>query len=173
VLAIGAGLGWRLFHRPPIATALVGVGLFGLLRTTPPRSSQPYMDLHDEDPRPQYRDDNGIAAQVAKLGEVAQEKMQDWSAQAGETARTVSTQIADKTASVTDRASVVLRDATDAARHTATVIADRTAFVAKRASERLEETVPSREDRDNYLLGAAALAVAAAVGIAYQRRARE
>jgi hypothetical protein len=82
VLAIGAGLGWRLFHRPPIATALVGVGLFGLLRTPPPRSSQPYMDLHDEDPRPQYRDDNGIAAQVAKLGEVAQEKMQDWSAQA-------------------------------------------------------------------------------------------
>jgi hypothetical protein len=34
-LAIGAGLAWRLFNRPPIATALVGMGLYSLLRTTP------------------------------------------------------------------------------------------------------------------------------------------
>jgi hypothetical protein len=25
--AVAAGVGWRLFHRPPIATALVGLGL--------------------------------------------------------------------------------------------------------------------------------------------------
>jgi hypothetical protein len=30
-LAIGAGLGWRLIHRPPIATFLVCAGLFSLL----------------------------------------------------------------------------------------------------------------------------------------------
>ena len=34
----------------------------------------------------------------------------------------------------------------------------------------LDEALPDKEDRDTYLLGAAALAVAAAVGIAYQRR---
>jgi hypothetical protein len=173
-LAIGAGLAWRLFHRPPIATALVGIGLFGLLRTTPPqRSSQSSMGLHDEDPRTQYRDDAGIAAQTADLSEAAQQKVQDWSTQAGETARKVSTQIADKAASVTGRASEALSDAVDAARDTATEIADTTASVAKRTSERLQDVIPSRDDRDTYLLGAAALAVAAALGIAYQRRLTE
>ena len=32
VLAIGAGLAWRLIHRPPIASLLVGIGLVGLFR---------------------------------------------------------------------------------------------------------------------------------------------
>ena len=34
-LALGAGLAWRLLHRPPIASALVGVGLISLWRTDP------------------------------------------------------------------------------------------------------------------------------------------
>jgi hypothetical protein len=34
-LLIGAGVAWRLLQNPPIATALVGAGLFSLLRTTP------------------------------------------------------------------------------------------------------------------------------------------
>src|SRR6266511_2194367 len=119
-LAIGAGLAWRLFHRPPIATLLVGMGLVGLLRTSPSQhSSQPYMGLHDEDPKPRRND-------------------------AGNAARDTMTQIADKAASVADR-----------------------------ASHRLRDTIPDQDDRDTYLLGAAALAVAAAVGIALQRRAQE
>jgi hypothetical protein len=41
-IAIGAGLAWRLVHRPPIATVLVGLGLIGLARTTPSqRASHP------------------------------------------------------------------------------------------------------------------------------------
>jgi hypothetical protein len=35
VAALAAGVAWRLFHRPPIATLLVGLGLVGLLRTSP------------------------------------------------------------------------------------------------------------------------------------------
>src|SRR4029434_10861390 len=35
VIAIGAGVAWRLIQRPPIASALVGVGLFSLWKTTP------------------------------------------------------------------------------------------------------------------------------------------
>ena len=54
-LAIGAGLAWRLVHRPPIATLLVGMGVVGLLRTSPARNSEPYMGLHDEDPRLLHR----------------------------------------------------------------------------------------------------------------------
>ena len=38
-LAIGAGLAWRLVHRPPVATLLVGMGLVGLLRTSPARNA--------------------------------------------------------------------------------------------------------------------------------------
>jgi hypothetical protein len=42
--------------------------------------------------------------------------------------------------------------------------------MAARASQTLRDAVPDQDKRDAYLLGAAALAVAAAVGIAYQRR---
>jgi hypothetical protein len=75
--------------------------------------------------------------------------------------------------SVADRASAMLHDAGDAARDTMTQIADKTVSVADRTSHRLRDTIPDRDDRDTYLLGAAALAVAAAVGIAYHRRAQE
>src|SRR4029079_7410544 len=34
VMAIAAGLGWRLIKRPPIASSLIGLGLFSLLRTS-------------------------------------------------------------------------------------------------------------------------------------------
>ena len=35
VAAIGAGLAWRLFQKPPITSALVGLGLFSLWKTQP------------------------------------------------------------------------------------------------------------------------------------------
>jgi hypothetical protein len=53
---------------------------------------------------------------------------------------------------------------------TAAHMADKAAVLARQASNRMYEALPDREDRDSYLLGAAAFAVAAAVGIAYQRR---
>ena len=169
-LAIGAGLAWRLFHRPPIATLLVGMGLVGLLRTSPSQhSSQPYMGLHDEDPKPRYQNDAGDVS-LATLAEAAKEKVQDWTAQ-NEAVRQTRTQLADKTASVTDRASAVLHDAGDATRDTMTQIGDKAASVADRALHRLRDTIPA-DDRDTYLLGAAGLAVAAALGIAYHRRAQ-
>jgi hypothetical protein len=167
-LAIGAGLAWRLFHRPPIATLLVGMGLVGLLRTSPSqRSAQPYMGLHDEDPKPRNRNDASLAA----FADAAKERVQDWSAQTGEAVRQTGTQIADKTASMADRASAMLHEAGDAARDTMTQLADKAASIA--ASHRLRDRLPDQDDRDSYLLGAAALAVAAAVGIAVQRRAQE
>ena len=229
-LAIGAGLAWRLVHKPPIATLLVGMGVVGLLRT-PARNSEPYMGLHDEDPRLRYRhraNDAGLGARAGELAEAVKEKVQDWSASAGDAARATATQVADTAASVTERASRVMHDARHAARETASQIADKASSVADRASDGLQdanhatrdtvarmgdkavsvagqasqglqdvggaaretvghmadkaavlghqashrvyEALPGKEDRDTYLLGAAALAVAAAVGIAYQRR---
>jgi hypothetical protein len=44
--------------------------------------------------------------------------------------------------------------------------------VAARVSQTVRDAVPDRDDRDTFLLAAATVAVAAAVGIAYQRRDR-
>ena len=146
------------------------MGLVGLLRTSPSQhSALPYMGLHDEDPKPRHRNDASLAA----FADAAKERVQDWSAQTGEAVRQTGTQIADKTASIAGRASAVLHDAGDAASDTMTQIADEAASVADRASHQLRDTLPDQDDRDSYLLGAAALAVAAAVGIAVQRRAQE
>jgi hypothetical protein len=51
-----------------------------------------------------------------------------------------------------------------------THVTDKAGAMAARASQTLRDAVPDQDERDAYLLGAAALAVAAAVGIAYQRR---
>jgi len=93
-LAIGAGLAWRLVHRPPVATLLVGMGVVGLLRTSPARSAHPYMGLYDEDPRLR-RSDAGLAARAGDLAEVVKEKVQDWSANAGDVARSAASQVAE------------------------------------------------------------------------------
>jgi hypothetical protein len=201
-LAIGAGLAWRLVQRPPIATLLVGAGVVGLLRTTPARNAEPYMGLHDEDPRLLHRygaGEPGLAARAGELADVAKDKVQDWSADAGDAARATATQVAATTSAVAERASRALRDARDVARDTAADVGDKAAAVAGQASQavqdasdtvretvahmadkavvmgqqasaRLHDAMPDREHRDTYLLGAAALAVAAAVGVAYQRR---
>jgi hypothetical protein len=42
--------------------------------------------------------------------------------------------------------------------------------MAARVSQTMRDAVPNRDDRDTFLLAAAAVAVAAAAGIAYQRR---
>jgi hypothetical protein len=170
-LAIGAGLAWRLVHRPPIATLLVGMGVVGLLRTSPARSSQPYMGLHDEDPRLRSgHGANDLVARAGELAETAKEKAQDWGASAGDAARATATRVADTAAAVADRASDGLADASHATRETVAHMADKATVLAQQASHRVYEALPDKEDRDTYLLGAAALAVAAAVGIAYQRR---
>ena len=169
-IAIGAGLAWRLVHRPPIATVLVGLGLIGLARTTPSqRPSEPFMGFLDEDPVPERQ---GGASHAEALADAAKEKVQDWSAQGGDAIRRTAGEIADKAASVAESASDALQGARHAARETAAEVAARASSVAARVSKTMRDAVPDRDDRDTYLLAAAALAVTAAVGIAYQRRDR-
>jgi hypothetical protein len=170
--AIGAGLAWRFIHRPPIATLLIGAGLFGLLRTSAPqRSHEPYMGLYDEDGALRRRiTEDDLAQRAADMAGTVKEKVQDWSASAGETARAAAAQIGDKAASMTERASQTLHDVRDTARETLIQATETAVALGERTSARLQDAMPDREDRDKYLLGAAALAVAAAVGIAYQRR---
>jgi hypothetical protein len=162
VAALAAGVAWRLFHRPPIATLLVGLGLVGLLRTSP--SQADYAKADD------FFDPKEWTSRASAVADAAKQKVEDWSAQANEAAREAMTQVAETAASMAERASDALHDAGDTARDRVTRLADDAASFSDQASARLHAAMPDRDDRDNYLLGAAALAVAAAVGIAFQRR---
>jgi predicted Zn-dependent protease len=151
---------------------LVGLGLIGLARTTPSQhASRPYMGLLDEDPVAQRRGGD-FASHAEVLADAAKETVQDWSAQAGDAIRQTAGEIAEKAASVAESASDALQGARHAARETAAEVADRAGSMAARVSQTVWDAVPDRDDRDNILLATATVAVAAAVGIAYQRRDR-
>jgi hypothetical protein len=161
---------------PPIATLLVGLGLVGLLRTSP--SPSDYANAED------VFDPGRWPRRASALADSAKRKAEEWGAQASEAARDAKAQVAETAASMAERASGALRDAGDtareglgdagdAARARMTRFADDAAAMSDQASARMRAVMPDRDDRDNILLGAAALAVAAAVGIAVQRRAHE
>ena len=81
---------------------------------------------------------------------------------AGETV----TQISEGVKSAAERASHATAD-------TATRMSDNISSMSYQASTALQEALPDAETRDRYLLAVAGLAVAAAVGIAVQRRVQE
>lgn len=164
-LAIGAGLAWRLVHRPPIASLLVGIGLFSLWRTTPSEGE-------------------GLVPRAADLAGQVKETLQEWSAGATENL----TQIADKASAAAEGAYASARDTVSEVKTHVTVAADQAAGSVQetmthirdqasadgaKTSAAVRAITPNEEARDNLLLGAAALAVAAAVGIAYQRRSAD
>jgi hypothetical protein len=161
-LAIGAGLAWRIIHKPPIASLLVGIGLVSLWRTEPQRS-QPYMGIYDEDPLTRNYEQS-VASRVTDLAGAAKDRVQQWTAEARDTVQETTVQLAEKAGEVADRAATVAREGVKQA-------ADTAASAAEKATTAIYDAVPDQETRDNLLLGAAALAVATAVGIAYQRRA--
>jgi hypothetical protein len=160
-LAIGAGLGWRLIKHPPIATALVGAGLFSLWRTTPPPIDQ---DDYWSTAQQRLREQVGHASETVKdyAGEkaiAAQEKVNAYAATARE--------------SIQEAAGSAVEQATETferAREAATKVSDNAVNAAQRATSELRRTVADQGVRDQLLLGVAGLAVAAALGIAYQRR---
>jgi hypothetical protein len=170
VAALAAGVAWRLFQRPPIATLLVGLGLVGLLRTSP--SPSDYAKAED------VFDPGRWPRRASALADSAKRKAEEWGAQVSEAARDAKAQVAETAASMGERASGALhdagdtareglRDAGDAARARMTRFADDAAAMSDQTSARMRAVMPDRDDRDNILLGAAA------VGIAVQRRAHE
>jgi hypothetical protein len=221
VLAIGAGLAWYLLRKPPITSALVGFGVWSLLRTTPAPEGE------------------GFGPRTVELAHAARDKVEDLRAQAGEavahladqaaaTADQVSTSVRRTVHDVQDaaitaagsvretvqgvqdaamaaagRASTTTRDAASQLRRESATLGDKASALAGSAGERASALAGSASElagsagekasafasaaseqasvlwrqhaadvanRDSLLLGAAALAVTAAVGIAYQRR---
>jgi hypothetical protein len=100
VLAIAAGIGWRMVRHPPIATALIGAGLFSLLRGHAPartgRSDDEYLDRAQARLREQSSDlAAGVAEQARALAANAGEKVEQWSEDARAALQRGSAQAAD------------------------------------------------------------------------------
>jgi len=193
-IAIGAGIAWQLFRRPPIATILVGAGAFNLWRTPVARvgnrTNQDYVNegkqrLKDQANRLRMdasaaADDAGrvVAEKADQAYCAAKEHVQDWSRDAaGAVAEIVSRAKADTEhvmgAAREALASSVDRGATIAARASvgAKTLASDTVSVVDGSVRGQSFSTPNA--RDTVLLGAAGLAVAGALGIAYQKLLRE
>jgi hypothetical protein len=143
-LAIGAGLAWHLARHPPITSLLVGWGLVSLLRTNPKSPA--------------------AGAEIfTRAGEVAssvRDKVEQWGA--SDTAARAE----EIAASAKEKLGQLGSDATEAAKQAAS----QAASTARSLTRWGENVLHDREERDRYLFGSAALALAAAVGIALQRR---
>jgi hypothetical protein len=149
--AIGAGLLWHLMRHPPITSLLIGAGLFSLIRTNP-------------------QDQSVAADMISHAGGVARavtEKVAEWSsdateaaASAGELAGSVKENLGEWTAQSRD----VTQDAISN-------LASNAEDLAGRATHVVSQVIRDDRARDGLLLGAAALAIAAAVGMSYQRHA--
>ena len=166
-LAVGAGLTWRLLRHPPIATALIGAGLYSLWRTAPAptqgrnsdylstaktRLGEQMSDLATTVGQQTAQMAETVTENASQFAEAAKEKMQEWGSQASE-------EIADRTASVTRRTAHAFDEASRAVGR-----------IPSNAGYMANKVISNSEGRDTLLLGAAGLAVAAALGIAYQRR---
>jgi hypothetical protein len=212
VLAIGAGIAWRLVQRPPIATALVGAGLYSLLRTTPVHSGPGWQDAdYLAHAKARMRAQAGEAVEIVKeqamemagsfreqaadVAEAATEKVRQWGTEAKKAVEQGASDVQDHAAAAVQRSSEALGDARQiaedafakasaSARQTASALAGNAqanareagamaTMAAGQASSSVQAALSDQETRDKLLLGAAGLAVAAALGIAAQRRLSE
>ena len=144
-LAIGAGIAWQLIRRPPIATALVGAGLFSLLRTAP-----------------DFEKEREIRQTVGSVTD----KARDWSVAAQRTGA----EMKEQAESLAGQASSMMDDAKTMATRAAETVGTQASAALGQVSSSLHDALDDVEVRDKALLGAAALAVAAAVGISVNRR---
>ena len=230
-LAIGAGIAWRLVQRPPIATALIGAGLYSLFRTTPTHGAHGNVRATDEylaqakhrlaeqasDLAETVKDSasaigeaaaekateiaTGVKERALAIGEAATEKATELAAGVkqsasfmGEAAQEKATELAGAARSQAQHWSEEVRSfigqaagnasrlggeasrtSDDMRRESMTVerAASRSAFITDEWMRPIQETAGSQEARDKFLLGAAGVAVVAALGIAYQRRLSE
>jgi len=145
-LAIGAGLAWRIARKPPIASMLVGAGVIGLMRTNP------------QNPAPGAE----MVSRVGDLAVEAKEKVEQWSSDAGE--------IVARTGEVAGSVKETVEQWSSDARETVWQVSVAAKTLTDRGTETLYGIVQDADERDKYLLGAAAVALVAAVGFAYQRR---
>jgi hypothetical protein len=219
VLLIGAGLAWHLVRRPPIVAALLGGGLYSLLRTEPSRShldDRQYMD----EARARLKDPAAIAARTAgdagsQALDMARHKAAELAQSAADAGRQATDMARQKAAELTEAATEAGRQAADRASRKAAELTETATQAVEDVRSKAAEWTGAPSDRswqsssptlgasplhaadperlypngyyrgdvdregngslpmDRILLGAAGVAVAAAVALAYQRRSAE
>jgi hypothetical protein len=157
-LAIGAGLAWQLLRHPPIASILVGAGIFGLIKTRP----DPDADIAA-----------GVARQAHVVATLVTERAQSWSAEATQVAQEAAAKVVNNVSALADRVSETTAHAGEAARTSLIQVAANASAAGQRVAADVANGMPEKEARDQFLLGAAALAIAAAIGIASQHRSQD
>ena len=177
-LAIGAGIAWRVIERPPIAAALIGAGLFSLFRTSPversPFEQRDYVSEGQERLKEQVSDfadeikdhavnmASAVANRASDLAGAGTEKMRDLASAAASQAK-------EHVSSVSHLASDGINDVAGLAAE----VPARAGRIVQKASLAIEDAISDDNTRDKILLGAASLAVATALGIAFQRSISE
>lgn len=168
VAAIAAGVGWRLMRHPPVATVLVGAGLYSLFTTD--RRQRPFIERHGLDEKAQ-----ALRTKVADTSEAVIGTARS----AAERAQELASQVASAGQEFVAEARERIGHATGAApsarepREEAEGIWDGITANGARTTPVVRSAASDNENWDRMLLGAAGLAVAAAVGIASQRRGAE
>jgi hypothetical protein len=172
-LAIGAGVAWRLLRHPPIASALVGIGAYSLLRTDPAERPSEIVtraaELTDA-----ARERLGEAKE--RLGD-AKERLGEWTdlarskvSHALEHGASIAGNGAERGSHAAGAALETVQDTVQDTMHTMREAGEQVRVKAVHMAEDARRVASDQETRDTALLGVAALAIAAAAGIAYQRR---
>ena len=176
MLAIAAGIGWRLFQRPPIASALIGAGLFSLWNTQARTAYDAtgrqlgYIEQSKEVAKEQVSEAYSEAADLARKAsqtakqkgtetwQAAKEKLEGWQDTVENEIGTYTSQAKAASADFVDSMRVSQHDLRDTVARAVAVVADK---------------VRDDDTRNTLLVGAAGLAIAAALGIACQRKIAE
>jgi hypothetical protein len=148
--AIAAGIGWRILRKPPITTMLVGYGLYSLYQTRPGQLALGAETVY----------------QAADAVVAAKEQVEQWSSDAGET---VAEAIGSVQALAASGSESARRWGADAGARVADATGSLQAM-ATSGSQSVHHMAMDQQVRDRVLLGAAAIALTTAVGLAWSRR---
>ena len=188
-LAIGAGIAWRLLRHPPIATTLIGAGLVSLFRTAPARTNGHTSADYLSHAKARLMEQAGDVAEMTKdkaaamtetvtenameLAGAAKARVEALAAKTTATAKGAATDAKAQAGSFLSDASETMRVLQGVASSAAGAATSQAGAMADDWSNSAQTAINDHEVRDNVLLGAAGLAVAAALSIAWQRRLSE
>lgn len=168
VIAIGAGVAWRVVQRPPIATALIGVGLYSLWQTDakPSTGDISYTQQSLQALKEQAGEFVSAAADIA---DHAQEAVSAKVSEALDATKDKIPGWADNVGGALGSASASVKSGSKAVRRTQHDLRDQMQYVASVAIEKVRD----EGTRNKLLLGVAGVAITVALGIACQKRISE
>ncbi|MBV9824108.1 MAG: hypothetical protein JO001_00255 [Alphaproteobacteria bacterium] len=174
--AIAAGIGWRIIRKPPITTMLVGYGLYSLYRTKPGELAPGAQAVY----------------KAADAAVMAKENVGQWSRDAGDAVgqardkvvpaladavQRLSAQSSEFMQQATQSVHALAEGGTERFRQLSTGLGSAIEQASNSAgslvtsgSERISYVVQDKEERDRWLLGAAAGALTVAMALAWLKR---